>query len=261
MTPSLDNARAKLERAYEHLESLDREIPAFFATRPYEISRHFDENSQEHVFRLDIRRSPPPRLGTILGDFVQNTRAALDHLLWQLVLLNGKRPNASVRFPIYSTAADEARDASKRLGRVRPDHRARIEAVQPHNAGEQANHHVLSILAWLSNTDKHRVLHATYGYVPPPPWDALAFAFRTSTGIAVPALIEHVKIANGRRMTQGAEIVRVRLRPPAPDLEVQMHAEFIFDIAFGDRWFNATKLERLHEWVRQFVEWFANDFP
>ncbi len=260
MKPSLDGPRAKLARAYEHLEAIDREVPAFFATKPYVIRREFDTATGEHVFRLDIRETPPARLGTIVGDFAQNTRSALDHLVWQLVLLNGERPHGQTAFPVYMGRKEVEGDRRRPLSRLSDEHRERILGVQPFTAGGRASDHVLAILAWLSNTDKHRVLHPTYGYVPPPPWDVLSFWFRNAAGAMIPARIEHVKVAAGRRMKEGAEIVRVRLDPPQADVQVEMQAEFTFDIAFGERWLRGTKLEEIWSLVERVVESFDEDF-
>jgi hypothetical protein len=257
---SLDSPRAKLDRAYEHLEALDHEIAAFFDAEPYETRDEFDLQTGDHVFRIVIREPPPLRLGAILGDFVQNTRAALDHLARQLVLLNGSTPG-DVKFPVYNCGAEVTDDVKARALRgFRPDHWARIDAAQPYRAGDRCRRHALHILAWLSNADKHRVLHPMYGYVPPPPWDELFFEFQSAGGVYLPAK-GRVFVTDGRRVVQDAEIVRFRLDPPQPDMKVHMHAKIPFDVAFGDRWLPATRLEPLHEWVRQLVEGFASDFP
>jgi hypothetical protein len=254
---SLDNPRAKLDRAYEHLESLDREIAAFFETEPYVIEPEFRAKTGEHVFRVRIRRNPPLRLGTLVGDFATNTRAALDHLVWQLVVLTGERPNRSTAFPVCQTASDWRRDVERRLGTVDPRHRAIIERAQPYMAGSDAEHTVLTLLSWLVNHDKHRVVHATYAYIPTP--EALYFTFRTPGGVQVASTYDQIAIAKGRRVVDGADIARVKL--PDPTLQVEMHGEITFDIAFGERWMRATALAQIHEWVRHFVETFASDFP
>lgn len=257
MQPSLDNPRAKLDRAYEHLESLDPEIAAFFATDPYTVVPEFDAKTGEHVFRLRIREHPPLRLGTIVGDFATNTRAALDHLVWQLVLLNGKKPNSKTAFPVYRTESEVAGDVEDRLGRVHPDHRAIIEEAQPHTAGDRAEQHWLALLSWLVNHDKHRVVHATYGYLPTP--DAAFFTFKTPGGVIVPATHEGFSIAGDRRAVDGAELARIKLTDP--NLQVEMHVRGSLDIAFGDRWMRGSVLPRIFEYALNLVERFAPEFP
>jgi hypothetical protein len=258
MSASLDGPIAKLDRAYEHLESLDPEIAAFFATEPYVVEPEVDAKTGEHTFRLRIRENPPLRLGTIVGDFATNTRAALDHLVWQLVILNGQSPNGSTAFPIYKTKPKVAGDPKDPLGRVSPQHRALILKHQPYVAGNDAEHTVISLLSWLVNHDKHRVVHATYGFIPTP--DAVFFTFKTPGGLQVPSTYEKIAIAkDGRRAVDGAEIARVKL--PDPNLQVEMHGDFALDIAFGERWMRASALPQIYNWVRKFVESFAPDFP
>jgi len=260
MAASLAGPLAKLARAYEHLEALDREVAAWFETEPYEIVGEFDSQTSEYVFSIHIKAEPPDRLGLILGDFTQNLRAALDHLVWQLAILNGERPNSDVRFPIYRTASEVHGDVEKRLGRLKTDHRAAIERLQPHHAGDRVEDHGLLILAWLSNTDKHRVVHPTFGFLMPPPWPELGFAFNDDAGSQLGAL-ERTRIANGRRMKEGAELARIGLSPAGPNPEVQMHGHPVFEIAFGDRWLRATRLKVLYELVERFIGQFAPDFP
>jgi hypothetical protein len=255
--PSLDSPRAKLDRAYEHLESLDPEIAAFFATNPYEFVPEFEAKTGEHVLRLRIREHPPLRLGTIVGDFATNTRAALDHLVYQLVLLNGKKPTPNTAFPIYRTEPEVAGDIEKRLRRVHPRHRALIEQAQPYAAGDASERHVLALLSWLVNRDKHRVVHATYGYAQTP--DALYFTFKTSGGVMVPSRYEHIAISKGCRAVEGAELARIKL--PDPDLQVEMHGHVTMDIAFGENWMKGSALTQIYKWVWDFVELFAPEFP
>jgi len=256
MAASLDGVRAKLDRAYEHLEVLDREAAEWFETQPYEIVSRFDTQTSEQVFRINIKADPPARLGVILGDFVQNLRASLDHLVWQLVILNGRMPNRDVSFPIWRTAGEAAGKGEQRLGRLRSDHRAAVELLQPHHAGNRVEDHGLAILAWLSNTDKHRVLHPTFGFLMPPPWPNLKFVGNADAGV-----LGRTLVANGRRMKEGAEIARIRLSPVGPNPEVEMYGSPVFEIAFGDRWLRATRLEVLYKLVERSTEQFAADFP
>lgn len=256
MEPSLTGPRAKLARAYEHLEALDHEAAEWFETQPYEIVGHFDSETSEQVFRINIKAGPPARLGVILGDFAQNLRASLDHLVWQLVLLNGKQPNRKVRFPIYRSAAEAAGDTGKPLDLLSPKHRAAVESLQPHEAGDRMEDHGVLILAWLSNTDKHRVVHPTFGFLMPPPWANLKFEGNADAGV-----LGRTLIANGRRMKDGTEIARVRLYPVGTNPQVEMYGSPVFEVAFGDRWLRAARLEVLYKLTERFIDSFAPDFP
>lgn len=256
MSASLDGPIAKLDRAYEHLESLDPEIATFIATKPYAFERDFDSTTGEHVFRLRIREPMPLRIGTIVGDFATNTRAALDHLVWQLVILNGKEPNSKTAFPVYDTPPTDPHCSKSPIARVRKDHRERILQFQPHVAGKDAEKTAVSLLSRLVNTDKHRVVHPTYGFFTTP--ERAFFTFHTPGGLQVPAACEQIKIAKGRRGVDGAELARVKLTDP--DLTVEISGEFPIDIAFGDRWLRATALEQIYRSIRAFVESFSPEF-
>ncbi|HWY89805.1 MAG TPA: hypothetical protein VNY31_03965 [Solirubrobacteraceae bacterium] len=64
--------RLKLMQAWLHLQSLDADVGHFLSSNDPD---------------------PPPHLGVIVGDFLHDLRCVLDHLVWQLVLLNGRKPN------------------------------------------------------------------------------------------------------------------------------------------------------------------------
>jgi len=256
----LDGPRAKLARAYEHLLTLDVETGAFFAAKPYEVVPEFDANVGAHILRVRIREPPPLRLGAILGDFAQNTRNALDHLVWQLALLNGKRPNSKVAFPIWRTAAEATPgEIQKRLGKLSDAHRALIESAQPHHAANRSGDHILALLAWLSNTDKHRVIHPVNGYMR---GDFLPSAIlvldHAGQPIALPGNAIWVA-ATGRRLHDGTELMKIPV--PEPDAQVYVQAQPAFEIAFGDQWMRAGVVTTIYELVRQTVEHFAPDFP
>lgn len=100
--------------------------------------------------------------GVILGDFLHNVRSALDHLVWQLVLLSEQQaPGVQHQFPI--ALSERAYLASRgmrerMLAGVADEHRAVIDQVQPFRLGDEAKTHSLAYLSRLSNTDKHRIL-------------------------------------------------------------------------------------------------------
>ena len=105
--PDFRSVRAKIERAKEHRDILEREIQDAFEVESNRVGLRveFDPESGYHVFRA--RTFPPEdllvRFGLILGDALQNLRAALDHLVWQLSLhkRNGRSPRnpTTVDFP------------------------------------------------------------------------------------------------------------------------------------------------------------------
>lgn len=79
---------AKIHRARKHMHEYDATHNEFLDENSVAgWNLHYD--SEAHVFVLYVDRvlEFPPEFGTLLGDVLQNLRAALDHLAWQLVLL------------------------------------------------------------------------------------------------------------------------------------------------------------------------------
>ncbi len=132
--------RLKLMQAWLHLQSLDADVGRFLSSND-----------------LD----PPPHLGVIVGDFLHDLRCVLDHLVWQLVLLNGRKPNDRNHFPITNTPDGFAKAAISSLRGVASEHRELIETFQPyHVGGGKPTEHSLAVLRNLSNIDKHRFVHS-----------------------------------------------------------------------------------------------------
>jgi hypothetical protein len=161
----------------EHLDSLDDEIRAF---ADYELERFRVEGDPQvshppplwlatgdepaHPAFRDIaqhRRELPPRFGVILGDFLVNLRASLDHAVNGVA---GSNAGEYTKFPIVGPPKKGKKLrpwgdvlATDLVG-VPPPCQAAIKRMQPyhgHRRGKQ-----LLLLGSLCNLDKHKVLHA-----------------------------------------------------------------------------------------------------
>src|SRR5688572_7642772 len=93
---SLDGPRWKIRRAREHLDTLKADFRPDPETNRIVIEEHGD---WKYVVRAQLS-DPDLRLCLITGDLVQNARAALDFLTWQLVLLYDGKPGHWTYFPI-----------------------------------------------------------------------------------------------------------------------------------------------------------------
>ena len=131
--------RLKLQSAWRHRQALGGEL-------------------QEFLERADPEPSPL-HLGVIVGDFLHNLRCVLDHLVWQLVVLNGQEPGEHNQFPIFDTPGAYKKRAGRYLRGVAIDHRKLIETFQPYHLEDNAASHYLAVLRDLSNIDKHRFVH------------------------------------------------------------------------------------------------------
>lgn len=164
----------KLRRADKHLEDLHSIITAWAADGPYEAEHRVEGKRGEHVYRLRFTEEPDEMAAAVVGDFLNNVRSALDYLMAGLV------PSARrgrVYFPIveanpflrdphnprkYLERRPEARRRWKTYTQgVEPDALCLIKEFQPFNMGRPPGKvSMLTVLASLSNADKHRQLSA-----------------------------------------------------------------------------------------------------
>lgn len=206
------------------------------------------------VCRIHVQRELDPEWGLLCGDFVQNLRAALDHLVWQLVIVSGNKPGGDNQFPICSTGtrywcsrkdgAPSVRD--RMLKGVSDDYRAAIDAVQPYRTPGGPQGSPLSVLASLSNADKHRVTHPAFAVALQADADHFDIATTVEGGIA------DVEQTTGR-IDDGAEALRLRYVVPDPDAHVQVNAKIPVQIGFGERGVLMPSLSQIFEFVRDFI--------
>jgi hypothetical protein len=65
----------------------------------------FNRQTSEYVIRGKVTK-PTGEIGVIAGDAVHNLRSALDHLAWQLALLNTAKPHPRTQFPIARSESE-----------------------------------------------------------------------------------------------------------------------------------------------------------
>lgn len=96
----------------------------------------------------------------LLGDFIHNLRAALDHAVWAITPahIQEKRPT-EVAFGLRSTEQSYAKWAKARRDWYGPEVFEVFKSSQPFNAVGTGTLHPLHILQFLSNTDKHQLLN------------------------------------------------------------------------------------------------------
>lgn len=195
------------------------------------IEGEFEPERSSYVFRLYVVEPPPLRWGVVVGEIVHNLRSALDHLVWQLIRLNGCRPRGNPTYPTLKTEPADFRlavlgTAAKPgpLRGVRDDALAIIERTQPYHGG---GNFVLSALNTIWSADKHRFLVPTHVTVTTA---ALLAHHYVPNADAGPTMRIQPGTRNGPRE---AELVVIGLDPTGPDPQVEMQGEPPFDIAFG----------------------------
>ena len=164
MAGRIVGAHLKLRRAQEHLDAFQAAIEGFFEdySNPFEIERH----SQPDDTYILIKGNPPkqldPMIGTIVGDFANNARPALDYIVAYVERLpKYGGPGTSTQFPIY--VEDNWGRMRWTLGKLAdaPEFVEAIKGAQPYTRLPQwPSRDILAILAGINNTDKHGSLYA-----------------------------------------------------------------------------------------------------
>lgn len=249
----LEGIRAKLDRADEHLLAFNEEVPRFLETEPFEMRAVLDVKRRRYSVLLDVRRQPPLRWATIAGDFIQNTRAALDHLVRALVLLNGEEPSRGNQFPILDhppATTKQRRDWARALAGTSDAAKERIDLAQPYQREDGPEHHVLHGLRKMSNTDKHRTLLVTAAAIPEHSTTTLEFR-----GVSEVGKLGRYGIHVDGPLRDGQEVAfieEIDLRGANPVVEVRGHLPFM--VAFGEDFTTLTGLHQTRDYVRWLVD-------
>src|SRR5262249_11781403 len=164
MPGSLDTARRKVVRAFEHAKEIQMRVADYASGNPYEIIPQ--PKGRE---KIKLLRPPPSEIALITGELIYQLRSALDHLFFELVERNQRprnfpppdwqrppqSPLSSVPPPGYQPPIP--RDVFVSAARDWISDRAFtfIERLQPYYRGKEPNR-LLGILLKLSNIDKHR---------------------------------------------------------------------------------------------------------
>lgn len=153
-TDHVFSARLKIERAKKHLEELQREVTAFWATKPYAINFDTETEPGKRLYRMKFTNDVPPHWGAAAGDVIHNLRASLDNVATALAVANGTTSKNVLRqtyFPIgVSKEAFEKKLASDLKG-ASDEAKRIVRLMKPYRGGTEAFRrlHDLDIL------DKH----------------------------------------------------------------------------------------------------------
>lgn len=159
----------KLNRAAQHFEQLKAQVRGWEEGQGYTLRVKPDGHPPHYVVRAEVLRpvedEPFP---LVLGDFLQNARAALDYVAGALgdVGVGGamtERDALATMFPITRSPERFAEIVERRLPTVTQPVRAAIEDLQPYKTGDDLwNYEPLWILNELARLDRHRFLQVGY---------------------------------------------------------------------------------------------------
>ena len=155
MTP-LELVRAKVDRAKEHVDYLKVLSKKFLDSRPYQVYPNHNSQTGECEWFLTKDAAIPAEISLVAGDAIQNLRSTLDHLVWQLIIVNNKIPKPGVTgFPITETAQEYITSKIRRkIEGVSQAAECAIDALKPYKAGNDP----LWRLHCMNNIDKHRLI-------------------------------------------------------------------------------------------------------
>lgn len=210
----------------------------------------------------------PLQFGVILGEIVHDLRSALDHLVYQMVLLNEGKPYTRNYFPIYLVhdAPNNPRTwvtkAASDLQGVLEQHWALFDRLQPYRRGHRAQFHPLAVLNHLSLVDKHRVLYVAamntpYGVLPQVHLNTQGFSgFRPILRLTAGLIQEN------------AEAFRFGIidAPYGTPRRVDMRVQPPVQVLFSDRALRIYNLERIRLFIarsvfRRFAPLFGETVP
>lgn len=145
----------------------------------------FEPDGAHYVTRFWVDSQPPEILPVLIGDFLTNLRAVLDHLITHLSMRDGKCPN-DISWPFCGSPKEFDRrkpnsdqwdktSGMYRIRRIDSVYQAHVRALQPYIAQEP--NATLKLLNRLCNSDKHRSIRTVavmpwgvgYTYDPPLP--------------------------------------------------------------------------------------------
>jgi hypothetical protein len=271
----LDGSRLKVQRAREHLKTLDDEMRAFSDSEPYRVVTEQEPETHDYVWRVFFNRPdvrPPDHLAVVAGDAIHNLRSALDYLAWQLAII-GRGADRGTYFPLFEDFEEYRRKKPHPLGHVLDRHRTMVERLQPYHVWAAMNagtgfplaNYALLLIGRLDNWDKHRLLltGATFAVFRPP-------VIRNLRRAKIKAPI------GGFRVDDGAELYRItEIEALDPTLKMDVESRLPFSVSFGDPSIpsqtlprerdrvvaSGLDLEQIADQIAAIIDSFAPEFP
>lgn len=251
MADPFRSAWLKLGWGVIHARTLQNEIAEHAANvKPEDLfALRTEYDPKAHCIKtiVDSVQPPPADWSLHLGDVVNNFRACLDHVAWELVQRGSawpltRRQENSVYFPIADSRDRFEALCIAHLPGLRRADKAIIRKVQPYVGGKRNLwRHCLTPLPKMTSDDKHRELR--------PLWIAPEQG-KIEYGLpATECIVTRVpQIAKRVVIEPEAEIQRIYVRKTGPnphvDMKVQLSLKPIVD---GPIW--------LDDWLAKTGEW------
>ncbi len=154
--PSLDGARARVERAEAHLRAFEVAWQEVVDRDAYTFVHEVHASGLNHRYRAAAVPALDDRWALVLGDCVRSLRAALDHVAYELVRADGGTPDDRTRFPARMLPTGLQVHGGVADGALRC-----IAAVQPYTATEEGRR--IRVIDRLDVADRQRRLSLAAG--------------------------------------------------------------------------------------------------
>jgi hypothetical protein len=204
------------------MEAVNKALKRSLEADPHAITFKTKIDAHAHGAAATVAIGALPHLrndcGLAVGDVIQNFRAALDHLAWDLVRIgldpDPKKPQ-NVQFPMATSYSSYQGQIRSRLPGVPVAQLAVVRRFQPYRRGDGPT--AVRWLRNLSDKDKHRVLIPTLVNV------------RDVTNLTVnsswPVESLTYLVAHPRPLNLGTQILRVELKHAAGECQVNVDGE------------------------------------
>lgn len=226
---SLDGARAKIERAGEHREALEKEVRAWVESNPHAVTTEATERVETEKTRWSVRvgdvcQPDPRRWALIFGDAVHNLRCALDQLFYAVAECYAPGEGLGQRtFPVLGQRERFWGDGKKDIGfkkrrdclRLPEGVWTAIEREQPYLRRDEAPVHLLEVLNDLDIRDKHHALTSLLIVHPRIEWLNMDHV----GGNVEVFIVDEVTKRGIQRLDKGTEIATLVVHQPRPNMQ------------------------------------------
>jgi hypothetical protein len=163
-------ARARINRAQDQIDALHDEFHEYCAREPHLVSEILDPDTGRKRAEYVVTEDFPSAWTAIVGEIAYDLRSALDHVVYDLTLLESGGPLGHTGFPIFEDEAryDELTTRGEpafgsgvfKIRGVNPYAKAAIRSLQPFEVRKAGafEEPMLSLLEELHMVDRQRAI-------------------------------------------------------------------------------------------------------
>lgn len=155
----------RIDRLAVHRKALAGIWNAFIEDHPFAFELRHDGGGV-HVLVVDQLKPIPPEFALVVGEWLYNARACLDHIIWATAsYTTGQCPppdEGTLQYPVYGSFKAWKQNLY-RLKHLADHHRTMLFTMQPFNSDADANY--LGVVNDLARIDRHRRLTVSTTYL------------------------------------------------------------------------------------------------